>query len=513
MFSMLQRSGGRAAAFLTSLLAAAALASCGGGGGSPGATGVPSGGGSGSGNTAGGTSGVISLVMTDSSGAPSNAVTGANPLVAKATVKDSKGLPVKNVIVTFTASDTIVVLSPSTGTALTDANGVASIGVKSANTNAGAVEITAKAQVDGADVTAKAAVSVGVSNTATPAAINFTSATPSDKSIVIKGSGGNGRTEVALMTFRVVDSSNSGVPNANVLFSTQSSKPVSLTATSGKTDANGNVTVAVNSGTEPTTLRVIATVEGTSISALSDSVTVTTGQPTQAAFSLAVEKFYIEGANIDNIPNKLTVLLADAFGGAVADGTQVVFLADSGAIVGTGGAACLTVKGECSVTWRSQNPRSASGVVTVTATATNATTNLSTSASFYSSGSFPAKPTVSPDSTVLTVTAGAADSFDYNCAAGPTGKLTFVVADSANNPLPIDTALSITNATNVTATVSPAKVGWEGKSIVGGSGGTTHTVTLTAPTTTCAGTTGSFTFVAKTPLGSDTPYTYTVKFK
>ncbi|MEO6352163.1 MAG: hypothetical protein ABIO19_00325, partial [Burkholderiaceae bacterium] len=53
-----------------------------------------------------------------------------------------------------------------------------------------------------------------------PVAINFVAAVPADKSIVIKGAGGNGRTESALLTFMVVDKANVGVSDIKVNFTT-----------------------------------------------------------------------------------------------------------------------------------------------------------------------------------------------------------------------------------------------------------------------------------------------------
>jgi hypothetical protein len=379
-----------ASRYVVAGLAGMVLAACGGGGGSSGIT-TGTGTTSGTGTTGGTTTpsnGAIQIVLVDSAGVEKNIITSTNPLTAKATVTDGTGTPVKDKIVTFALSGGIAVLSPTAGTALTDASGVAQISVKAGTTDGGAGSITASVSVGTTPVTATTVFTVGPTPSATPVAINFVTATPSDKSIVIQGAGGNGRTEVALLTFSVVDQTNTGVGNQTVTFSTQSTQPVTLTSTSGVTGTDGKVSVALNSGTQPTTVRVIATVKDTSITAISDIVTVTTGQPTQAAFSLAAEKFYVEALNHDDVQDTITALLADQFGGAVADGTPVVFTTDGGAIVGTGGAKCLTVSGKCQVTWRSQLPHPASGVATIVATSTNGTSNLATSLKIYMSGSF-----------------------------------------------------------------------------------------------------------------------------
>lgn len=487
----------------------ALLVACGGGGGSPGNTSFGGGSGTGSGSGSTTTAGKITLVLTDAAGVQSNLVTGSNALIVKATVTNSTGVPVKNTVVTFGIEGDLAVLSPASGTALTDDNGVAQVSVKSAGKGSGATNVTAKAIVTGTtEVTGKTAFSIGAAATATPIAMDFVSAVPNDKSIVIKGAGGNGRTEVALLTFRVVDASGSGVANLPVRFSTQSASPVTLASTSGTTDSNGNVTVAVNSGTQPTTVTVLATVTGTSISKISDTVTVTTGQPVQTAFSLSAEKFFVEGMNVDNVTNKVIALLADSNGGAVADGTQVVFTTDGGAIVGDGGARCLTVKGECSVTWRSQNPRPASGLVTVTATATNATGVLSASRSFIMSSSF---ASIKVNSPAVTPAADGSVSFDFGASCAPV-TMDVEISDDLNNPLPESTTVAAANPTNATVTVAPDAVRYDNRPLVGGAGGTRHKVTVTPAGCTGTGTqkTGGFDVTAKTPL--QTPSNLRVKF-
>lgn len=487
------------------VLLPALLVACGGGGGSAGATGGV-GSGSGSGTSGSNSSaGAIKVALYDSDGRANNAVTGSNSLIVKATVT-SNGVPIKDVLVTFEVQGNLAVLSPTSGSALTDSNGVAQVSVKAAGNGSGATQVTAKAKPNGAtEVSASAAFSVGAAATSTPTAINFVSAAPSDKSIVIKGAGGSGRTEVALLSFSVVDSANSGVPNVTVNFTTQSTNPVTLVSSSAKTDANGTVSVAVNSGSMPTTVRVIATVQGTSISAISDTVTVTTGQPTQAAFSLALQKYYVEGLDYDNTQITVTALLADAFGGAVADGTQVVFTTDTGAIVGTGGAKCLTAQGGCAVTWRSQNPRNSDGVGTIVATATNGGANLSTSQNFYVSGSF---------ATVYQVTgsAGSTTRSTNPIALNFTGScdpqtIRIEIVDQNGNPLPEGTTIAGVNGTNASLLATPSTVTNTGLRLTAANRGTVHDLTFTPSGCNASGTTtkkGSIYIGVKTPLGGET---------
>lgn len=296
----------------------------------------------------------------------------------------------------------------------------------------------------------------------TPAAINFLSAIPADKSIVIKGAGGNGRTESALLTFMVVDKANAGVAGVKINFETISTQPVTLTSVTGTTDVDGKVVATLNSGADPTTVRVTATVQGTAINTISDTLTVTTGQPTQIAMTLAHEKWNVEGINYVGETNKITVFMADASGGVVANGTQIVFTTDSGAIVGDGGtndtARCLTTNGACSVVWRSQNP--AKSVVTVFATATVAPTIatpnglLYASISFTSSGSFAVASAIAMDN--LTIANGDWNlNFPTDCFAKT---IRIELKDINGYTMPDATTLKIENALNSTVTIFPDKV-------------------------------------------------------
>jgi hypothetical protein len=164
-FTLLHPSGARALALVLAL----ALAGCGGGGGNPGAvagsgsTGSTGGtGGTGTGGTGTTAKPTVALALSSAGGQATNALTGATPLTAKATVLDASGKPVANALVTFATDNTLAVFSPSAGTALTDANGVASITMRTASlSSAGAGALTVTSTVDGTTVTGGANYSVG----------------------------------------------------------------------------------------------------------------------------------------------------------------------------------------------------------------------------------------------------------------------------------------------------------------------------------------------------------------
>jgi hypothetical protein len=152
---------GKRAASILALSLALALTGCGGGGGSPGATGGNSGD-TGSGGTTTPASPTVSVAFTNSSGQSTNSLTGATQLTARATVRDAAGKAVPNALVTFATDNNLAVFSPSAGTALTDANGVASITMRPANLAAGgAGTVTVTTSVNGTNITGTANYSVG----------------------------------------------------------------------------------------------------------------------------------------------------------------------------------------------------------------------------------------------------------------------------------------------------------------------------------------------------------------
>lgn len=85
---------------------------------------------------------VLSLI--DASGAPMTSVSPGRAGTLQVVVKNALGAAVPNVAITLTTSDKTGVFVPASGTALTDANGLASVGLP-AGTQAGAFTVTANA--------------------------------------------------------------------------------------------------------------------------------------------------------------------------------------------------------------------------------------------------------------------------------------------------------------------------------------------------------------------------------
>lgn len=425
------------------------LSACGGGGGSAGGSGST--GGAGTTNA-----GSVNLVLLNGS-TESNLLSASSPLTAQATVTNASGASVgKDVLVTFTLDSGLAILSPAT--ALTNANGVATISLQS-GAGVGAGTLTAAASLNGsASIKGQKTFSVSPSASATPIAIDFLTAVPSDASIVKKGSGGNGRSEVAILTFAVRDSSGGAIPNVKVSFSliTNTGSGVTLGVLNGNTDAAGKVTTTVSSGAVATSVTVLATVTANpNVSVRSDTVTVTTGVATLEAMSLAVEKFWVEGLNVFDQKVVVSAYLADSQQQAVADNTQVVFTTDVGAVLGINGAQCQTNQtnitgaqprpGYCSIYWRSQNPTK-DGRATIIASSTNNSVSITQNAYIYVLGSYAkiykvaagaaeGRPVSASDPDHDKTTAAPLIELDFT-AACTSQTLDFEIVDANNNPMP-----------------------------------------------------------------------------
>jgi len=200
--------------------------------------------------------------------------------------------------------------------------------------------------------------------------IQFVSSNLSGSSIVLKGSGGQGRSESAQLTFRVVDNNNNGLAGVDVDFTaTTNTGGLTVTPKRATTDASGNVSTQVSSGTIPTPVRVTATAtrNGVPITGLSDALTVSTGLPIQKSMSMSADRYNIEGGNYDGTVANITVRMADQYGNPVSDGTAINFVTEGGAVGSSAQGACTTVNGGCSVPIVSQNFRPVNGRVTVLA--------------------------------------------------------------------------------------------------------------------------------------------------
>jgi hypothetical protein len=179
--------------------------------------------------------------------------------------------------------------------------------------------------------------------------------------ISLKGSGTTAHPETSTVVFQVLDQSGAPSSGASVSFALSTSVGgISVTPGPVTSDANGNVQTTVQAGTVATPVRVTATVLNTTptISTQSNQLSVSTGVPTQNAFSIAVTCHNVEAYNTDGVTVAVTARLADRFSNPVADGTAVQFNSEGGHIL----PQCTTTttateSGVCSVNWVSADPR------------------------------------------------------------------------------------------------------------------------------------------------------------
>jgi hypothetical protein len=358
-------------------LSALLLVACGGGGGSAGSSGFGSGSGSGSG-TGGGTgtggSSGISVKVTRA-GTNTTQITSSETVQATAVVVDSTGSPVQGVVVKFAEDGTALLkFAPTTGTALTDASGVATVDIKAADAGtAGAASVKATATLGSQSLSGSTAIQItagtGGGTVATPAAINFVGTVPSGTAIVVKGAGGSGRSESAILTFKVVDATNTPVNATSVNFSINAnSGGATITPASAQTNANGEVTVTVFSGTQPASVIVTATSAAVpAIKTQSDTLIVSNDVVLPAGFEIVAEKYNLDGG-LTGDKTKVTAYVRDQFGNPVADGVAVNFTTDYGVVASSTLGGCTTVNGTCTVDFKVQEPRGPNGIATVIGT-------------------------------------------------------------------------------------------------------------------------------------------------
>jgi len=289
----------------------------------------------------------------------------------KVTVKllDDRTLPISREVLTATVDVGTISSPPS----LTDQNGLTTFYIEAPTdlTTETAVGVLTVSAVGYADRTFSyefkqtATVSTGTdTGESTGVSIAFVSAEPNY--IGLKGVGGLDLAQQSVVTFVVKDVDGNPVYNQLVNFKLATAiGGLTLSATESYTDLNGQVTTRVLSGSVPTSVRVIAyfSVNGVEISAPSDQLTIGTGLPDQNSFEITADKLAPQGLHYSGEVVNITARLADRNNNPVPDGTSVYFTTEGGVI----DSSCETVKGVCSVEWRSQTPRPADHRVTVQA--------------------------------------------------------------------------------------------------------------------------------------------------
>ena len=277
----------------------------------------------------------------------------------------SPGSPVNVSVTSFCVSQGKATLSPSTFTATSG-----SIDLQFKDNGCGALRTEDKLQ---ATIVGTSSVVTLTQVIAVPTAASIAFVTAAPEVIYIKASG---FTETSTLTFEVRDGAGNILPNRSVKLSL-------LTRTGGVTmeggivditqisDAAGRVTVRVNSGTQPSPIRVSATlVDFPSIATVSSNLSVGVGLPSQLNFSLSQRQINIEGMSRDGVENTYTIIASDRNGNPVPNGTSINFITESGQvepIVRTVGSPIgASVSAVATARFQSSSPRPADGRFTVT---------------------------------------------------------------------------------------------------------------------------------------------------
>lgn len=225
--------------------------------------------------------------------------------------------------------------------------------------------IVATASVNGTDITASHEVVIEAEGLGS---IEFVSATP--ESIVLKGTGGQGKQESSTLTFIVKGELGNPLAQQTVNFKLNNTVGgLALTSATGITNAEGRVSAKVTSGTVPAAVRVTASVTNTdnnqTIQTQSDLLSVNTGLPDQNSITIALSTLNPEARNRIGEQVTISAYMADSFNNPVPDGTTVNFTTEGGSIE----SSCNTVSGTCSVLWTSQEPFVDNHRITILATA------------------------------------------------------------------------------------------------------------------------------------------------
>lgn len=171
---------------------------------------------------------------------------------------------------------------------------------------------------------------------------------------------GAGSLESVQLVFTVVDSF--GVPldleNAvNVSFALGASpgSGASLYPAVVRSDASGNASVVLTSGTKAGVVQVAATVtsDGKTITSIPVPVTIHGGLPDLAHFSVVPAKLNIPGYNRFGVFDDITAYVGDKYSNPVRPGIAVYFNTDGGII---GGSALTSDMGIATVSLYSANP-------------------------------------------------------------------------------------------------------------------------------------------------------------
>jgi hypothetical protein len=192
--------------------------------------------------------------------------------------------------------------------------------------------------------------------------LNWLSTTP--EQLALKGAGGS---EIATLKFRLRSYDDNPILNEEVTFRLiGATGGAALTNTQAYSNAQGEVSVQIASGTSPANITIEATHVLTGVTATASSLVVASGLSAEGYFELAANLHNPAGFN--RVSRDLVTLVAvatDKAGNPVPDGTRINFLSPEG---GNLSPSCQTRQGQCQVAFSASGHQPADGRVTVLAT-------------------------------------------------------------------------------------------------------------------------------------------------
>ncbi|MCX7179105.1 MAG: hypothetical protein NTX56_10125, partial [Proteobacteria bacterium] len=322
----------------------------------------------------------VSIVLTDTTttGATVTSISTDKPAKVSATVRDTSGAVVPNLVVTFTTDSSLATMAPSTGTALTDAAGVASIQISPASlTAAGATTISVAATVSGTPVSASVGYSVSTGSSSSN--LLTLELTKTDVSLGTK----------MTATARVLDPlTRKPVPNSLVTFEiTGGLARLSPSSGTALTNEKGEAEIDIFAA-GPSEAGAVSVSATTAVGAV--SLTKSTGfsvisNPTATEIRVVLSTRNIKWGS----PTPVDVTAEVWNSGALApDGTVVSFATASDLVtmIPTSGTA-LTEKGKATIQIVAATP-TAAGAGTITATAKPGSATISGAANYSVSTAF-----------------------------------------------------------------------------------------------------------------------------
>ena len=174
---------------------------------------------------------------------------------------------------------------------------------------------------------------------------------------------GTGSAETATLIFEARDSLGSPIDLAHsTLVTFNISAPdlgASLTIASAPTDGSGRVTTLVQSGTRSGVIQVQAStvIEGVTVTSLPVRLSINSGLPDQAHFTIGAERFNFAGLNFNGLTDNVTIQMGDKYSNPVQTGTVAYFSSTHGIVQTTG--STTSTDGFITKILYSANPRPA----------------------------------------------------------------------------------------------------------------------------------------------------------